>query len=54
MTCEQLQKSYQQQLVKAGVSQKKAEQAAKTLSVQELQIIGEIWQDWGKVVARLN
>lgn len=54
MTCDQLQKSYQQQLVKAGVSQQKAEQAAKTLSVQELQIIGEIWQDWGKVVGRIN
>ncbi|MDJ0582734.1 MAG: hypothetical protein AB4060_14900 [Crocosphaera sp.] len=54
MTCEQLQKSYQQQLVKAGVCQKKAEQAAKTLTVQQLQIIGEIWQDWGKVVGRLN
>lgn len=54
MTCEKLQQSYQQQLVKAGVSQQKAEQAAKTLSVQELQIIGEIWQDWGKVVGRVN
>ncbi|MDJ0845703.1 hypothetical protein [Crocosphaera sp.] len=54
MTCDQLQQSYQQQLVKAGVSQQKAEQAAKTLSVQELQIIGEIWQDWGKVVGRIN
>ncbi len=54
MTCEQLQQSYQQQLVKAGVSQEKAEQAARTLSRQELQIIGEIWQDWGKVVASLR
>ncbi len=54
MTCEQLQQSYQQQLVKAGVSQHKAEQAARTLSRQELQIISEIWQDWGKVFASLT
>ena len=54
MTCEQLQQSYQKQFVKAGVCQKKAAQAAKPLPVQELEIIVEIWQDWGKVVDRLN
>jgi hypothetical protein len=37
MTCEQLQQSYQQQLVKAGVSQKKAEKAAKRLSIINIQ-----------------
>jgi LDH2 family malate/lactate/ureidoglycolate dehydrogenase len=54
MTCEQLQQSYQQHLVKAGVSEQKAEQAARTLNLQQLQIISEIWQDWGKVVSRLT
>lgn len=54
MTCEQLQQSYQKQLIKAGVSQHKAEQAASTLSLRELQIIGEIWQDWGDVVGHLS
>ncbi|MEA5511273.1 hypothetical protein VB715_15985 [Crocosphaera sp. UHCC 0190] len=52
MTCDQLQQSYQQQLVKAGVSQQKAEQAARALSLKELEIISEIWEDWGNVVAR--
>ncbi|MEA5537239.1 hypothetical protein [Crocosphaera sp. XPORK-15E] len=51
MTCDQLQQSYQKQLVKAGVSQQKAEQAARALSLKELQIISEIWEDWGNVVA---
>lgn len=54
MTCEKLQESYQEHLVKAGVSPQKAEQAAKALSLQQLQIISEIWEDWGNVVAPLN
>ena len=54
MTCEQLQQSYQKQLMKAGVSQQKAKQAASSLSFRELQIISEIWQEWGDVVARLS
>jgi hypothetical protein len=54
MTCEQLQQSYQQQLVKVGVSEEKAEQAARALSLKELQIISEIWEDWGNIVAPVS
>ncbi len=51
MECNKLQQSYQEQLVKAGVSQQRAEQAARTLSIRELQLISEIWEDWGNVVS---
>ncbi|ACK67780.1 hypothetical protein PCC8801_3830 [Rippkaea orientalis PCC 8801] len=54
MKCNKLQQSYQEHLVKAGVSRQKAEQAARTLSLQELQLISEIWEDWGNVVARAS
>jgi hypothetical protein len=52
MQYESIQQSYQAQLVKAGVSPQKAEQAAKSLSLEELQLIGEIWQDWGNLFAQ--
>jgi hypothetical protein len=51
MTYDKLQQSYQEHLIKAGVSQQKAEQAARTLSIKELQLISEIWEDWGNVLA---
>ncbi len=54
MTFDKLQQTYQEQLVKAGVSPQKAEQAAKGLSLRELQLISEIWQDWGDVFSRIN
>lgn len=45
---------YQEQLVKAGVSPFKAEQAAKVLTLEELKLIGEIWDDWGAILAKLT
>ena len=51
MNFNKLQQSYQEQLIKAGVSQHRAEQAAKTLSITELKLISEIWEDWGHVVS---
>lgn len=52
MQYEKLQKSYQEHLVKAGVCPQKAEQAASSLSIQELQIISEIWTDWGSLLSQ--
>lgn len=46
MKTEKLEQSYQEQLVKAGVDLHRASQAAKSLSRDELQLIGEIWPDW--------
>lgn len=45
---------YQEQLVKAGVSPFKAEQAAKILTLEELKLIGEIWDDWGAILAKFR
>ncbi len=52
MQYESIQQSYQVQLFKAGVSPQKAKQAAKSLSLEEFQLIGEIWQDWGSLFAQ--
>ena len=54
MTFDNLKQSYQQQLVRAGVHPKKAEKAAKTLTIEEFQLIGEIWSEWATVVSKLN
>lgn len=44
-----LKQSYQEQLIRAGVPPQKAEQAAKALTVEELQFISEIWPEWNTV-----
>ncbi len=49
MQYDKIQQSYQEQLIKAGVCPQKAEQAAKSLSIEELALIGEIWLDWGSL-----
>ncbi len=49
MELSQLQHSYYQQLLKAGVAEDRAFQAARSLSREQLQIISEIWSDWSKV-----
>jgi hypothetical protein len=41
-----LEHSYRDQLVKAGVAFHKAEQAAKSLTSEQLKLIGEIWPEW--------
>lgn len=46
MKIEKLKQSYQEQLVKAGVEAYRAEQAAKVLTIEQLQLIGEIWPKW--------
>lgn len=47
-----MKQSYREQLVKVGVHPLKAEQAAKTLSAQELQMIGDIWPEWATIFAK--
>lgn len=46
MKTEQLEQSYKDQLVKAGVDSHRASLAAKSLSRDELQLISEIWPEW--------
>ncbi len=52
MQCDQLKQSYQEQLIKAGVSPQRAAKAASVLTFEELQLIGEIWLDWGSFFAQ--
>jgi hypothetical protein len=49
---DQLQGSYRNELIRAGVSPQKAEQAAKTMSNQDLMLIGEIWGQWAVFLAK--
>lgn len=46
MKTEKLKQSYKNQLVKAGVAPHRAEQAADTLTSEQLQLIREIWPEW--------
>jgi len=48
MTAEKLKRSYQKQLIKAGVEPQRATQAATTMTLEELRLIGEIWQEWAQ------
>jgi hypothetical protein len=50
MTIEMLKESYKDQLVKAGVEPQRAMQVAASITPEELNLIGEIWADWGEVV----
>ncbi|MGF1482179.1 MAG: hypothetical protein ACFB4I_22325 [Cyanophyceae cyanobacterium] len=43
MNSERLKQFYQEQLVKVGVEPQKAEQAAGSLTKDELGLIGEVW-----------
>lgn len=47
----QLEQFYCNELIKAGVDPHKATQAAKSMSEKELLLIGEIWEQWGNVLA---
>ncbi|WP_013322506.1 hypothetical protein [Gloeothece verrucosa] len=48
----QLEYVYRNELIKAGVDPHKATQAAKTMTEKELLLIGEIWEQWGNVLAK--
>lgn len=52
MKTEKLEQSYKDQLVKAGVDLHRAEQAAKVLSKDELQLISDIWPEWAVVFSQ--
>lgn len=52
MNFESLQELFQNQLVKVGVETNKAERAAKTLSVDELRLIGDIWPEWADIFSK--
>lgn len=45
-----LQHSYYNELIKAGVCPKKAQQAAMSMSREELKMIAEIWLQWAVVL----
>jgi hypothetical protein len=47
-----LQHSYREELIKAGVCPQKAEQAAMSMSSEELMMIAEIWVQWAVVLAQ--
>jgi hypothetical protein len=49
-----IKQSYQDQLIKAGVSPQRAEEAASVLNHEELQLISEIWSDWAAVFSQLT
>lgn len=51
---DKLKQSYQEQLVRAGVHPHKAEQAAETLTLEEFQLISEIWTEWATVVSQIE
>jgi hypothetical protein len=44
--------SYRDELIKAGVSPQKAEQAARAVTSQELILIGEIWGQWATILSQ--
>jgi hypothetical protein len=52
MKAEKLEHSYKDQLVKAGVAPRKAEQAAKILTSEQLQLIGKIWPEWAAIFSQ--
>jgi hypothetical protein len=52
MKTEKLEQSYKDQLIKAGVDNDRASQAAKILSRDELQLISEIWPEWAEVFSQ--
>lgn len=54
MKTEKLERSYKDQLVKAGVPPHKAEQAAKTLTNEQLQLIGDIWPEWAVSLSQVE
>ncbi|MEL4895930.1 hypothetical protein [Crocosphaera sp. Alani8] len=41
---------YKSQLIKHGVAESKAEQASENLSIQQLQIVMQIWKDFNLAV----
>ena len=41
---------YKAQLIKCGVTESRAEQASENLSIQQLQIVMQIWKDFEVVV----
>lgn len=54
MKTKRLKQSYREQLVKAGVNPQKAAQAAKIMTMRELQLIGEIWPEWAAIYSQEN
>ncbi len=46
MKTDRLEESYKNQLIGAGVGFRKAEQAARLMTWEELRLIGEIWPEW--------
>jgi lipopolysaccharide/colanic/teichoic acid biosynthesis glycosyltransferase len=49
-----LKQSYQKELIKVEINSLKIQQISKVLSVEELQIIGDIWPEWEKVVLKIE
>ena len=51
MEIDKLKQSYKEQLIRAGVNPWQAEQAVKKLTINELNLIREIWIDWDRILA---
>jgi hypothetical protein len=54
MKAKNLEQLYIDQLIKAGVSAAKAEQAARMLTREQLQLISEIWSDWATAFSQIE
>lgn len=52
MEIEKLKQSYKNQLVKAGVDLRRAEQVVRNVTLEELQLILEIWPEWALVLEK--
>lgn len=52
MEIEKLKQSYKNQLVKAGVDLCRAEQVVRNVTLEELQLILEIWPEWALVLEK--
>ena len=54
MEANKLRQSYKDELIKVGVEPYRAEQAAQTLTRDELQMIGDIWSEWAALFYKIE
>ena len=50
----ELKQIYQAELIKVGVSRHKAEKAAQNITLEQLNLIAEVWLDWAKILNSIN
>jgi hypothetical protein len=54
MKAKNLEQLYIEHLIKAGVNVAKAEQAAKMVTQEQMQLISEIWPEWTAVFSQIE